>query len=399
VTTFGYDDRGNRVSAAGTAGDESMVYDVADRLISWARPDHEGRVYAYDGDGLLSSAAPAEAGGVTSEGGFVWDPTPGIAQLLSDGGRDYLYGVALSPLAQRGAGEGVRFLHADSMGSIRLVTDAEGDVLAESDYHPFGQVDETVSATAPAVATESRFGYVGEYTDVTGLIYLRARWLDPATAQFVSVDPIVMTTGSPYGYTGGNPLSFADHSGLDWLEDLSSWVAGFGDAVTFGGTAQIRRLINYLVWGEDDDMVDHCSVFYEWGGYGGQVANLGLLAIGTVEVGAALVQRMAQATRMAEGAASGGAAANGGLVLEGLGGAAGGPKPSPQFLKPTNPPQPPPPGARVQGPTAQYPNGYWRLQNEHGAYIDPSTGKPPSNVSRAEARARTHIELPPGWFD
>jgi RHS repeat-associated protein len=33
-------------------------------------------------------------------------------------------------------------------------------------------------------------GYAGQYTDPnTGLVYLTARWYDPTTGQFMSVDP------------------------------------------------------------------------------------------------------------------------------------------------------------------------------------------------------------------
>ena len=77
------------------------------------------------------------------------------------------------------------------------------------------------------------------------------------------------------------------------------------------------------------------------------------------------------------------------------------PAKSPQFQKPTNPPQDPPdelpPGhsVRQMPPTEQYPDGYWVETNSHGQPVDPSTGKPPSNVTRAEARARTHVPLPP----
>jgi hypothetical protein len=82
-------------------------------------------------------------------------------------------------------------------------------------------------------------------------------------------------------------------------------------------------------------------------------------------------------------------------------GAKGAPTPSPNFETPTSAPQDPPkqvkPGnnVRVMGPTEKYPNGYWVETNANGQPIDPSTGKPPSNVSRAGACARTHVPLPP----
>jgi RHS repeat-associated protein len=61
--------------------------------------------------------------------------------------------------------------------------------------------------------------YDAQYTNSdTGLIYMRARVYDPATAQFLSVDPLVGQTHAPYNYAGDNPLNEADPTGLgNWL--------------------------------------------------------------------------------------------------------------------------------------------------------------------------------------
>jgi RHS repeat-associated protein len=64
------------------------------------------------------------------------------------------------------------------------------------------------------IATITRFGYAGEYTDPSGLIYLRARYYDTVTAQFLSVDPIVVATRSSYAYTHGDPIQDSDPMGL-----------------------------------------------------------------------------------------------------------------------------------------------------------------------------------------
>jgi hypothetical protein len=47
-----------------------------------------------------------------------------------------------------------------------------------------------------------------------------ARYYDPATGQFLTVDPDVATTLSPYGYVQGNPLNSSDPAGLGPLGDL-----------------------------------------------------------------------------------------------------------------------------------------------------------------------------------
>ena len=53
--------------------------------------------------------------------------------------------------------------------------------------------------------------------------YLQARYYDPTTAQFLSLDPAVDSTLSPYAYVAGNPLNATDPSGLDpWGNDVGN---------------------------------------------------------------------------------------------------------------------------------------------------------------------------------
>lgn len=62
----------------------------------------------------------------------------------------------------------------------------------------------------------------GEYTDAeTGYQYLQARYYDPATGQFISIDPEVSLTSQAYAYTGSNPLNAADPTGLSWWNPFS----------------------------------------------------------------------------------------------------------------------------------------------------------------------------------
>lgn len=69
---------------------------------------------------------------------------------------------------------------------------------------------------------------MNEYTDAeTGFQYLRARYYDPATGQFISRDPLVAVTRSAYGYTGGNPLNRIDPAGLNWISDKVTQGAGY----------------------------------------------------------------------------------------------------------------------------------------------------------------------------
>lgn len=74
--------------------------------------------------------------------------------------------------------------------------------------NPYGTVAQrSGSATSP-------FGYDGEYTDRSGLLYLRARYYDPVSAQFLTVDPAVALTEAPYAFVAGDPINTIDPSGL-----------------------------------------------------------------------------------------------------------------------------------------------------------------------------------------
>jgi len=101
------------------------------------------------------------------------------------------------------------YYHQDQLGSIRALTNGSGSVANTYSYDAYGN---TTSSTGTVY---NPFGYAGEYTDSeSGFVYLRARYYDPATQQFLSVDPWVRKTGQAYGYSGADPVNFVDPLGL-----------------------------------------------------------------------------------------------------------------------------------------------------------------------------------------
>jgi RHS repeat-associated protein len=79
-------------------------------------------------------------------------------------------------------------------------------------YAPFGSLL-WQQGTAPGP-----WGFAGEMQDPTGLLYLRARWYDPALGRFLTRDPfpglaVLPTTQHPYVYVGNNPVNLVDPSG------------------------------------------------------------------------------------------------------------------------------------------------------------------------------------------
>ena len=79
-------------------------------------------------------------------------------------------------------------------------------------YSPYGV------QTTSGSGTTTPFGFEGGYTDKSGLIYLLSRYYDPSMDRFLSVDPKVSTTNSPYMFAGGDPVNAYDPSGQSWWE-------------------------------------------------------------------------------------------------------------------------------------------------------------------------------------
>ena len=85
-----------------------------------------------------------------------------------------------------------------------------------------------------------------QYTDPeTGLLYLRARYYDPATAQFLTRDPLDASTRSAYSYGGNDPLNMDDPSGLGFGWHSITHAAGSAVnnvlSATTGGRANCVR--------------------------------------------------------------------------------------------------------------------------------------------------------------
>lgn len=121
--------------------------------------------------------------------------------------------------------------HAAVMPLSLLQSTSPCAVVTTATYDPYGAL------TAHSGTATTPFGFAGQYTDAeSGLQYLRARYYDPATEQFLTVDPLVDVTGQPYVCVGGSPLNGVDPNGK-WL--------GVDDAVALlvggvvGGTSSL----------------------------------------------------------------------------------------------------------------------------------------------------------------
>ncbi len=101
---------------------------------------------------------------------------------------------------------------------MRQLTDGNAEVVLAQTYEPYGEV------LSSAGEGESSYAYAGEWTDTTGLQYLRARYMNPALGRFTTRDTWAGDYNSPLSlnhwmYVQGNPVMYVDPSGYcgaDW---------------------------------------------------------------------------------------------------------------------------------------------------------------------------------------
>jgi RHS repeat-associated protein len=220
ATTYGFDAEGDRTTATTGSAVTTYGYDQSSRLTRVSKTGTTA-TYSYDGYGLRAGKV---VNGTSTP--FTWDV--GGQRLLYDGSTAYVYGPGGSPVEQIGAAASLWYLR-DQLGSTRALVDASGAIAGGYAYTPWGAVAaHTGTATTP-------LQYTGQYTDAeSGLVYLRARYYDPATAQFLTVDPALEMTRSPYAYTDGNPLNETDPTGLGFWDSLATGLGVAGMVLAVG---------------------------------------------------------------------------------------------------------------------------------------------------------------------
>jgi RHS repeat-associated protein len=146
-------------------------------------------------------------------------------------------------LAQQESGAWAYVL-PDHLGSVRQLADADGQVTLAQSYDPFGVPLETFGSGG------SDFGYTGEwYGSYTELLFLRARYYDPAVGRFLSKDPFPGYVHwpqmlNPYPYAANNPVSRTDPSG----QQVS---------------AQARDIIDRIIWEDTNGGIDALIELFE----------------------------------------------------------------------------------------------------------------------------------------
>ncbi|MBB1140699.1 RHS repeat-associated core domain-containing protein [Myroides sp. WP-1] len=103
--------------------------------------------------------------------------------------------------------------HSDHLGSTSYITDLKGKPVQYIEYLPFGEVMVEQSTNN---ILENVYKFNGKEIDPqTGYYYYGARYYDPGTSIFLSVDPLAekYPNINPYTYVANNPINAIDPDG------------------------------------------------------------------------------------------------------------------------------------------------------------------------------------------
>ncbi len=113
------------------------------------------------------------------------------------------------------------FYHPDHLGSSSIITNITRQIVQHLEYVPFGEVfvDERITTNHP-YDTPFKFN-AKELDEETGLYYYGARYYDPRTSLWLSVDPLAekYPNFGSYVYCYNNPIVFIDPDGRQGVGD------------------------------------------------------------------------------------------------------------------------------------------------------------------------------------
>ncbi len=176
--------------------------------------------YEYD---YLGNRTAKNSNGVTTE--YVTDLSSGYSQVLkAETDTDTVYYTRGFELISRKEGTTVSYYIYDGSLSVRALTNEAGAVTDTLIFDAFG------NATTKTGSSDNPYGFQGEEQDETGLYYLRARYMDPATGSFTTMDTYGGSLSDPmslhkYLFANSNPVMYCDPSGHYTLSQQETAIA------------------------------------------------------------------------------------------------------------------------------------------------------------------------------
>ena len=309
VTTYTYDSNSNRLSMTRDgevtnytynslnqitqAGDVSYTWDNAGNLVSQSRNGVIAATYTYDCHNRMISADINNISGNIVESYtydylgnrtskttnsettyFTTDLSTGYSQVLkAETDVETIYYTRGFELISRRVGQDAHYYLFDGGMSVRGLTDESGVLTDTFVFDAFG------NEIARTGTTYNSYGFQGEEQDATGLYYLRARYMDPSTGTFTSMDTYAGSLSDPmslhkYLFANSNPVKYCDPSGHITLAefDLSAAIDSLLEKSVFyllDWVFNDPNSENHSFWG----LLGHAAIGFLAGGYGGTLSD------------------------------------------------------------------------------------------------------------------------------
>ncbi|MCK5149119.1 choice-of-anchor D domain-containing protein, partial [bacterium] len=238
ITNYQYDPAGNCIRKTNSENDIQYSWDEQNLLLRIQSVDND-IWFEYNAKGIRTAKI---INGVRTE--YTVEQLSPIFETLEeyDNSGDllasYTYGTKRIGRYDSAISEYEYYL-TDALGSTKMLTDGLGQAVNEYQYDIFGQHGNL---------SFNPYTFAGQYCDAeTGLIFLRARYYDPATGRFISKDPMGVSAGlNHYVYCGNNPVNHFDPLGLDsYLIFVGGDSEGFSDRAVKYESDRIKALSTY----------------------------------------------------------------------------------------------------------------------------------------------------------
>ncbi len=241
---YEYDLNGNTVRMTSPSKSALYVYNAENRLIrATVQSGNNVSVEEYKYDYAGNRIAKISEGEYTK---YLLDVngelTYVLAEMNYDGMEKCFYTRGDELISQERDGKKSYYVY-DGHGSVRALADESGKVTDKYVYDAFGNLISSVGST------KNDFLFCGEQFDpVTGLYYLRARYMNPSVGRFITMDSYEGSIDDPvslhkYLYANANPVSNSDPS-------------GYKNVMEFQVTTGIQGIINKIAMPNPKALLD-----------------------------------------------------------------------------------------------------------------------------------------------
>mgnify|MGYP002609253247 FL=1 len=246
---YEYDLNGNTVRMTSPSKSALYVYNAENRLVrATVQSGNNVSVEEYKYDYAGNRIAKSSEGEYTK---YLLDINGSLAYVLAeisyDGTEKCFYTRGDELISQERDGKKSYYVY-DGHGSVRALADENGKVTDKYVYDAFGNVG----------STKNDFLFCGEQFDpVTGLYYLRARYMNPSVGRFITMDSYEGSIDDPvslhkYLYANANPVSNSDPS-------------GYKNVMEFQVTTGIQGIINKIAMPNPKALLDMVGGIFDVG--------------------------------------------------------------------------------------------------------------------------------------